>query len=175
MKGFWGLLALLYVAVAPLTAIACSAPDTYPDAAACPSPSPLPTPTGRDSTGEGAYRRRVADLPDRLSRLVSDFRGNWPGGTFSRQSAFRDDFRKMADESTCLALGYRSLTAPTRLAAFHEAFSDAVSDFKKTFDAGRAGVGRRNVSDYRDWDRAIDARIDAIRTSYELLPPQGGR
>ncbi len=108
---------------------------------------------------------------DRLSELVNQFRVRWPDGKFSRDSAFRTEFARYADESTCLATGLRNLNPPLpRYETFDVAFDAAATVMMKTISDGREAIKSRNVSDYRDWNGAIDGRLSEVRQTFQLLP-----
>lgn len=153
---------------------ACSAPE-FPDPAPCASPTPFPSPPAqgnrRDITGEFRYRQTVFLGADQLAKLVSDFRLRWPDGKFSRDSSFRPEFARYADQTRCLAGSLRTLPAPTAAyAEFVEAYHIALDKLTANVATAREGVKSRNVSDYRDWSTGIDARITAVRETFAQLP-----
>jgi hypothetical protein len=173
--------ALRCAAAAGLFAGLCSACSAsgFPDPAPCASPTSVPSPppqgNRRDISGDFRYRQTLFLGADQLTKLVADFRLRWPDGKFSRDSSFRSEFARYADQTRCLAAGLRALTPPgVAYADFVVAFQGALDRLVAAVGGAREGVKSRNVSDYRDWNTSIDGRIAAVRESFAQLPATRG-
>lgn len=116
----------------------------------------------------------VHDATARFGRdagTAADLRGKYPEDTFYRRDGFRPDFATYADQTVCTAQGMIDLTAPdARFAGFDATLDAALGDLIAHTRAGRAAVRARNVSEYRDWYRGVDARIAAVRNAVGSQP-----
>ena len=162
------------VLILPLIAgLACGdAPSQLPDPLPCPKSTPTPLAQSRP-TGQGgaAYRQTVSRGVDRLGEMLLQFRNRWPDGKFSRQAEFRTDFARYVDDSVCFAQSLTQLTAPNpSYEAFSTEFAAVTQTFMKIQAGGRAAVGARDVSGYRDWGKAVDDQMSAFGLSLAKLP-----
>ena len=160
--------------VLPLLAgLACGdAPSQLPAPLACPVSTPTQVPVARpNGQGGAAYRLTVSRGVDRLSELLIQFRNTWPDGKFSRQAQFRTDFARYIDDSVCLVQSLTALEPPnSTFDAFTAEFASVTQTFMKVQADGRAAVGARNVSGYRDWTKAIDGQMSAFGLSLAKFP-----
>ena len=168
--------ALAFVLLLPvLAALACGdAPSQLPEPTACPTPAAQPA-SRQPGPNAGGYRLTVSRGVDRLGELLRQFRDRWPDGKFSRQADFRTDFARYVDDSVCLVQSLGALPAPgPTFEAFTTEFASVSQTFQKVQSDGRAAVGARNVSGYRDWGKAVDEQMGAFGLSLAKLPA-GGR
>lgn len=161
-------LAIFVVAAAAGMILTCGDADTaMPDPGACPARSPTPT-SRRDPLG--FYRVTLTRNVDRIDTLTAQFRQKYPNGKFYRSGNFRADFARYADETVCIAEYLRGLTLPADLAAVEAAFDTAIDEFVAHQLQGREAVKSRNVSEYRDWFKAVDGRMTALRRVSQVVP-----
>jgi hypothetical protein len=141
------------------------AATSFPEEAECPAPSPLPTVRNQPGVVSfGSYLTRIRSSADTLSRLRADLRAKYPDDTFYRRDEFRPDFAAYADQTVCVAEAMQSLTAPnSRFVETDDKLDAALGALIEHTRAGREAVRARNVSDYRKWYSAADAKIEAVR------------
>ncbi|MCC6382111.1 MAG: hypothetical protein IT304_06345 [Dehalococcoidia bacterium] len=145
---------------------ACGNQTALPDVPPCSAPTPVPTARPNLSAAaaqEFRYRRAIGDGTDRLARLLADFRAAWPGNKFSSKPEFRADFATYAGLAGCLAGDMRKLAAPPRLTEFQQKLAPVLDDYLATLERGREAVRQRNVTNYRDWNKAIDETAVRLR------------
>ena len=161
-----------------LAGLACGdAPSQLPAPLACPVSTPTQVPVARPNGQNGAaYRLTTSRGVDRLGELLIQFRNRWPDGKFSRQAEFRTDFARYVDDSICLVQSLTALEPPNpTFEGFTTEFGTVTQTFLKVQADGRAAVGARNVSGYRDWTKAIDTQMSAFGLSLAKMPPPGAR
>jgi hypothetical protein len=147
----------------------CGTPDAnFPAATVCPSPQAIPTGRGvSEQAFVGRIRAGVWELAAARERL----RAEYPGERFYRRETFRPDFAAYADRTLCLAQELRGLAAPTEpLAAWKAGVDVALEGLIAHTAAGREAVRTRNVSEYREWYRGVDARIEAVEAAVSAPP-----
>lgn len=141
------------------------AASTFPAEAECPAPTPVPT--SRSGPGRGSpnsYIARLRDSAALLEQLRSDLRSKYPDDTFHQNVEFRPNFAAYADQTVCTAQAMFDLDPPDARFSDYDAKLDALlQDLIAHTRAGREAVRKRNVSDYRDWFRGVDAKIAAVR------------
>lgn len=148
--------------------ITCGEADTaMPEPGPCPATSPTPT-SRRDPLGW--YRVTIQRNADRLYSLTSSFRAEYPDGKFYRSGEFRPDFARYADETVCIAQYLRGLALQPDFAAIETALDHVLDEFIAHQVAGREAVRARNVSEYRTWDRGIEAHLAALRRVGGVMP-----
>lgn len=160
-----------------IVGLACGdAPSQLPPPLACPVSTPTQVPAGRPNGQNGAtYRLTITRGIDRLGELLIQFRNRWPDGKFSRQAEFRTDFARYADDSVCLAQSLTALEPPNpTFDAFATEFAAVNQRFLNVQADGRAAVGSRNVSGYRDWGKAVDEQMSAFGLSIAKMPAGRG-
>ncbi|GIW13708.1 MAG: hypothetical protein KatS3mg062_1147 [Tepidiforma sp.] len=154
-------------------AAACGTPDAnFPAETVCPSPQALPTSRAAPGTvSQQAFVGRIRAGVRELAQAREELRGSYPDDTFYRRDAFRPDFAAYADRTLCLARELRALAAPTeRLAAWKANVDTALDALIAHTAAGREAVRTRNVSEYREWYREADAKIDAAEAAANASP-----
>lgn len=161
--------ARLFLAVVSGLTWACSSPssDVFPDEVECVQPAPVATSQRTPgAVSPQAYTGRMRSSAETIERLRSGLRAKYPEDTFYRREAFRPDFAAYADDTICTAQGMLDLTAPDARFEKYEADLDAaLTELIEHTRAGREAVRARNVSDYRDWFKGVDAKIGAVRTA----------
>ncbi|WP_322796862.1 hypothetical protein [Tepidiforma sp.] len=164
--------AVLAASIAGLLAAGCGTPDAnFPEPAACPSPAAVPTSRATPGTASvPAMLARIRNGAAELAALRERLRESYPSDTFSRRDAFRPDFARYADATLCLARELRGLTPPPRLEAWKARVDAALDALIAHTEGGREAVRTRNVSEYRDWYRGVDARIDAVEEAAAATP-----
>lgn len=164
--------ALLAAGVAAVLSGACGTPDAnFPEPAACPSPAAVPTSRAAPGTASvPAFLARVRAGADELAARRERLRELYPTETFYRRDAFRPDFARYADATLCLARELRGLTPPPRLEAWKARVDAALDALIAHTEAGREAVRTRNVSEYREWYRGVDTRIDAVEEAAAAAP-----
>ncbi len=158
--------------IAMVAASCGGASASFPEESECPAPAPLATVRNQPGVvSTRAYVTRLRASGETLERLRADLRGKYPEDTFYRRDGFRADFATYADQTVCAAQGMIDLTAPdARFASFDATLDTALADLIAHTRAGRAAVRARNVSEYRDWYRGVDARIAAVRNAVGSQP-----
>lgn len=155
---------LLAGLAASLLAASCGDAPEFPEPVPCTAPSPVPTIPERNPSSP--YFNTVRVSVDRIATLREQLRSAYPGDKFSRTSEFRLYFATYADNTICAAEALRDLK-PT--GANFEAYDrdlDAALDALITHtSAGREAIRKRNVSEYRDWYREVDLKIDAVKAA----------
>ncbi len=143
-----------------LLATACGS-GAMPEPAVCQTPTPVARPDSfaRDQP----YLSAVSAGVNRLQQLRQQQRSQYPTRSFSRASEFRTAFAEYADESICTATNLRSL-APTaaRFADYDSTLDTTLTAFIEHMQFGREAVRKRNVTEYREWYDAIDARLNSV-------------
>lgn len=147
-----------------LLAASCGDAPEFPEPAPCVAPSPVPTTPGRGAATP--YFTTVRISVDRIASLRAQLRTAYPGDKFSRASQFRLDFATYADNTICAAEALRDLR-PTgaNFDAYDRDLDTALDALIAHTAAGREAIRRRNVSDYRDWYRDVDLKIDAVKAA----------
>jgi hypothetical protein len=99
-----------------------------------------------------------------LASLTNEFRGRWPDGKFSSDPSFRTEFVTYAGNSTCLGSRLKAMAPPpaSRLGEFKGRFDAALGTYLGTFDGGLGAIQKRNVSDYRNFNKNLDAAAQAL-------------
>ena len=149
-----------------------TADANFPAETVCPSPQAVPTSRATPGTvSPQAFVGRVRAGAAELRRAREELREVYPDDTFYRRDAFRPDFAAYADRTLCLARELRALQAPTeRLAAWKARVDAALDELAAHTAAGREAVRRRNVSEYREWYRGADAKIEAVEAAAMASP-----
>jgi len=157
------------ILAAPLFA-ACGGGSNLPAAPECVTPTPTEGASSpREATFSylGALRRGI----DQLESMTHDFELRWPGRRFSSRSEFRQDFVAYHSESTCLANDLLGLAPPDgRLTEFDSTVDTGLQQYLAVLDQGKTAVQKRNVSEYRDFHRDIEAaqaQLDAALEGFE--------
>lgn len=160
-----GFVALVVLVVALLSG--CGAAATFPEEGECPAPPPLPT--SRATPGvvsTDSYIRRLQGFATNLEKLRSDLRAKYPEDTFYRRQEFRTDFATYASQTVCTAQSMLHLTPPDqRFVEYDSTLDAALAALIEHTRAGREAVRSRNVSDYRDWYKDADQRIQDVRVT----------
>jgi hypothetical protein len=119
----------------------------------------------------GLYTNTIRAGLDRISQLREAQRSEHPDDSFSRKPEFRTSFAAYADSTICTAEALKALTAPDqRYVEFDSNLDAALQALIDHTAAGRVAVGQRNTSEYRDWYRDVDAKIQAPRLLYDGRP-----
>ena len=157
------------IALVGLAPAACggSGSASFPDEAECPAPAPLPT--SRATPGAispNSYVSRLQSFATNLEKLRADLKRKYPDNTFHRRDAFRPDFATYASQTVCTAQAMFDLDPPdARFAEYDSTLDALLTDLIDHTRAGREAVRARNVSDYRDWYRDADKKIQAVRNA----------
>jgi hypothetical protein len=146
---------------------------TLPEEAVCDAVTPLPT--SRATPGvvsPQAYTQRIRSVSQDLARLRADLRGKYPENTFYRKETFRPDFIAFADKTTCEIQELLGLSAPdARFEQFQTNLDNALNDLLQHTLDGRDAVRRRNSSEYHDWFRGVDLKIQAVQALANAQTP----
>ncbi|MGI8925518.1 MAG: hypothetical protein ACR2HN_02580 [Tepidiformaceae bacterium] len=163
--------AVATVVIALLLALAAACGGT-PSSLAEPAPCAQPTP-GPERTAESAYRAAVVRGVGLLRELNEDWVEGHPSRKISNNAGFRADFAAYADESICIAAALRDLQAPfPKYSVFERAFDAEMEKTIEVQNRGRTAVSRRNSSDFKGWNRRIDARTGEIAAVIAAMPPR---
>jgi hypothetical protein len=166
-----GLLAAALGAFSGL-AFACGGTGSFPEEAECAQPAPLPT--SRATPGvvaQQAYFQRIQNSASNLENLRASLRGKYEDDTFYRRDEFRPDFADYADKTVCTAQAMLDLSPPDgRWAEYDSVLDSALADLIDHTRFGREAVRKRNVSEYRDWYRDADRKINAVRQAANNRP-----
>jgi hypothetical protein len=157
------------VLVAPLVA-ACGGGSNLPTAPECVTPTPTQAAASpREATF--SYLRALGRGIDRLESMTHDFELRWPDRRFSSRAEFREDFVAYHGESTCLANDLLALAPPaSRFTEFDSKVDAGLQHYLTVLDQGKVAVQKRNVSEYRDFHRDIEAaqtQLDAALEDFE--------
>ena len=160
-------LALLATFAGLLAACGSGGGGAFPEEVACPSVAPIPTSQRAPGSVSGqAFTARARNTAATLDQLRSNLRAKYSDDTFYRREAFRPDFAAYADQTICLAEGMAQFSAPSPdLEKFEADLDRALGDLVDHTRFGREAVRSRNVSEYRDWFKDVDAKISAVRTA----------
>ena len=137
---------------------ACAGGSSLPEAPACVNATPTPRPT-RATEADFRYLRTFQSGADKLQRLTDDWRAAWPDGKFSSRPEFRQEFVVYAGASRCLVDDLAAF-APANAAgygAFAAQMEAVLAQYRDAIDYGLEAVRKRNVSNYREFYRRIDA------------------
>jgi hypothetical protein len=161
---------LFLAALAPaLLAIGCGS-GSMPGPAVCHKPAPPATVRANSDlppsfTRDQPYLSTVSSNVARLQQLRQRHLSQYPTRTFSRAPEFRTDFAEYADDSICTAKNLRDLEpSPTssRIAAYDNTLDAKLDAFVTHMQFGREAVRKRNVSEYREWFDAMDAKLNDV-------------
>lgn len=137
---------------------ACAGGSALPEAPPCVNATPTPRPT-RATEADFRYLRTFQSASDKLQRLTDDWRAAWPEGKFSSRPEFRQEFVVYASASRCLVDDLAAF-APANAARYGEFDSQvegALVQYRDAIDYGLEAVRKRNVSNYREFYKRIDA------------------
>ncbi|MBI5948589.1 MAG: hypothetical protein HY875_10680 [Chloroflexi bacterium] len=167
------MVSLLGGLVLPLAA-ACGQPGSLPDPAPCPTPAAIPTATStRTLSAEGTYRGAIVRGAGRLNELDRAWIQRRPSRKISNSASFRSDYAAYADEAVCLATALRDLPIPDpKYAQWDALFDEKMDQAIAIMQQGRTAVDRRNTSDYKDWNAAVDARGLDLERLMQVFPPR---
>lgn len=164
------LAALALAAVCGPAAAACGGGSSLAEPAPCATPTPAAT-TGSSSSKEIAYRTAILRGVRRLADLNQAWIDARPSRKISNSASFRGGFAEYADASVCVASALRELSPPLAKYAEFDSALDAQLDVTiEVMTFGRTAVARRNTSDYRDWNKRIDARASEIQAVIATMP-----
>ncbi len=166
--------ALLGGIILPLAAACGGAPSALPDPAPCPTPAAIPTATStRTISAEGAYRGAIVRGVARLEELDNAWIERRPSRKISNSATFRADYAAYADQTVCLATALRDLPLPgTKYAQWDALFDAEMEQAIRIMTEGRTAVDRRNMSEYKDWNAAVDARALELDRLMQVFPPR---
>lgn len=153
--------------------VACGGGDgAFPEEAECVQPAPLPTSRAAPGTvSSRAYLQRVQNSTENLELLRADLRAKYEDDTFYRRDDFRPDFAGYADKTVCTAQAIRDLSPPdARYTEYDSTLDNALADLIDHTRFGREAVRKRNTSEYRDWYREADRKIQAVRQAANAVP-----
>ncbi len=158
----------------PLAAACGGSSSALPDPAACPTPAAIPAPTStRTLSAEGTYRGAIVRGVARLGELDKAWIERRPSRKISNSTSFRADYAAYADAAVCLATALRDLPLPDPKYAQWDALFDAeMEQTIRIMGQGRTAVDRRNTSEYKDWNAAIDARTMELDRLMLVFPPR---
>lgn len=164
-----GLLALLGAFVLVLAGTGCGpGADGFPelvDIEECAPPAPSRNPDRLQGFRSVVYRET-----QRIEDLTQQFRARYPNGTFYRRAEFRTDFAEYANEAICIAAGLQKLEQPEADYLPEDANLDAmIGQFIEHTLTGREAVRTRNVSEYRQWNRGVEQKLDQVRTAATIV------
>lgn len=157
------------IGVALSLGLGCGGSSSLPEAAECASPTPTATPrAGRQFEGNQGYTQVVTNAAQQLTKMTNDFRARWPEGKFSSRPEFRQDFVNYQASASCLATNLRTFQpAGARYSAFDQRLDPVLTDYLAVFERGLEAVQKRNVTDYRAFNRSLDEV--AVRLNEVLL------
>jgi hypothetical protein len=142
----------------PALIAACGGGSELPPPPPCPAATPTPQfPTTPTTSFFTAVRRSH----DQLASLLASFRAAYPGGKFYRSDGFRDDFNTYSGSAACVLTSLQAI----RLAANASqnakdalaAYAPLWAEYQNVLNEARSGVARRSTSDYRDFNKDVDA------------------
>ena len=117
-----------------------------------------------------AFRSLVHSETQRIEDLTNAFRLRYPNGTFYRRPEFRTDFAPYVNEAICIAAGLRKLEQPGLDYLPEDSNLNAmIEEFIQHTLMGREAVRTRNVSDYRAWNRGVEAKLEQVRAAATIL------
>ncbi|MBI2766762.1 MAG: hypothetical protein HYX53_12755 [Chloroflexi bacterium] len=139
----------------------CGGTSSLPAAPPCPAATATP-PGPRNA--DFRYQQTVMSGVTALANLTSEFRGRWPDGKFSSDPNFRTEFVTYAGNATCLASRLRTMTPQpaSHVMDFKQRFDAALGAYLGAFDGGLKAIQRRNVSEYRTFNKDLDAAAQAL-------------
>jgi len=153
-------------------AAACGGNGSFPEEAACAPAAPLPT--SRATPGvvaQQAYLGRIQNSTANLESLRAALRAKYDDDTFYRRDEFRPDFADYADKTVCTAQAMLDLSPPHQgFAEYDSALDAALADLIDHTRFGREAVRKRNVSEYRQWFKEADRKIQAVRAAADSRP-----
>lgn len=158
-------LALVVMAVIGASWLAaCGEASSFPEPATCATPTPVTPSAGRGPSNP--YFTGVRRSVDQLTSLREQLRTTYPSDKLSRSNSFRQDFAKYADETVCVATALRDLKPPSpTFEAFDTNLDNTLNALIDHTRAGREAVRTRNVSEYRDWYKEADVKLDAVKAA----------
>jgi hypothetical protein len=146
---------------------ACGGSSSLPDPAQCPLTTPLPTAVSRAPQGRSSYLAVLQDRINRLQDLWAAFKLAYPSNGFSPDEPFRPAVAKFIDDSTCIAFSIHELQATTPQLEQAKAQIDIALDaYVAHLKAGREAIRSRNATDYHAFWDGLDAKFEAVRTSF---------
>ena len=159
-------LALFTVLAGLMAACGSSSGGAFPEEVECALPAPIPTSPRSGAVSGQAYTARARTTASTVEQLRTALRAKYSEDTFYRREAFRPDFASYADQTICAAEGFLQFSAPSPEYEKYDADLDrALTELVEHTRFGREAVRSRNVSEYRDWFRQVDAKISAVRTA----------
>jgi hypothetical protein len=153
-------------------AVACGGGNTFPEESECAPAAPLPTVRSRPGiVSQQAYEQRIQNSTSNLENLRATLRGKYEDDTFYRRDGFRPDFADYADKTVCTAQAMLDLSPPnTNWTEYDAALDAALADLIDHTRFGREAVRKRNVSEYRQWFKDADRKINAVRQAANNRP-----
>lgn len=147
-----------------------------PAEAACPTPAALTT-NGQFGDSATADQRALAAYDQairagilQLQNLRRSFSAQYPTDAFFRESSFRPDFARYADQSVCTAQQILATQPPAvdgqATHIDNPTLHSALNTFIAAMHDGRNAIAHRNVTEYRKWYAGIQAKLDAINEAF---------